>query len=366
MLSAATVWADEIYYEAYEEYTPLYQAASVLVMCANTGTVIYETEGLTRRYPASITKIMTALLVLEHVENLGEYITFSYHAIDIPEYASRMEMEVGERITVMDALYGIMLRSGNEVTRALAEHTHGSVPAFVERMNERAYELGAHNTNFINTCGLPGYGQYVTAFDISIIMREALKHPIFIEIISSAEYVLRATNLHDSSRLLRNTNRLIHRQDYEFNPYVVGGKTGFTRAAGHTLVTYVRRGGHEWIVTVLYAAERGATFTDTTAIIDYVYENIDYLMPEPEPEPEPLKDEPVALVPPSPPAPLQNPSPAPAQQIQIYEPAPDEQNYTVQMIMTMAILMIFVLTATTALGLVFMLVYRLVTKKIQR
>jgi len=355
MLSVSAL-ADETY---YEEYTPLYQAASVLVMCANTGVVIYETEGFTRRYPASITKVMTALLVLEYVEDLGEYINFSYHAIDIPEYASRMDMAVGESITVLDALYGIMLRSGNEVTRALAEHVLGSVPAFVERMNERALELGAYDTNFINTCGLPGYGQYVTAYDIALIMQAALQHPIFVEIISTAEHMLRPTNLHNYSRLLRNTNRMIHLFDDEFNPYVVGGKTGFTRAAGHTLVTYVRRDGHEWIITVLYAIERGETFTDTTAIIDYVYENIDRLMPEPEPEPEPepVEDEPTPGPPPSPALP-QNPSTVSVQEVQISETVPYERNYAILTGILVAVLLIFMLFATAILSLIFILVYR--------
>jgi len=179
----------------------LYQSASVLVMCAETSEVFYETEGFTLRYPASITKVMTALLVLEYVENLDERIVFSYHALDIPDYASRMWMHEGESISVLEALYGIMLPSGNEVARALAEHVSGSVPAFVERMNERAAELGAVNTHFVNACGLPGDGQHVTAYDVALIMQAAIQHPIFLEIIATPYFELPPTSHYSNARL---------------------------------------------------------------------------------------------------------------------------------------------------------------------
>lgn len=264
----------------YLEETRFYQAASVLVMDANTGVVLYEKEGYTRRYPASITKVMTALLVLENVTNLEEHIVFSEHAIDIPVYASRMNMEVGESITVLEALYGIMLPSGNEVARALAEHVSGSVAAFVDLMNARAWQLGAYQTNFVNPCGLPGDGQFVTAYDVALIMKEAIKHPVFIDLLVAPYFELAPTAFYDYPRQIVNTNRMVRPTAPEFNPYVIGGKTGFTNAAGHTLVTYAKKDEHELIITVLYAP-RGATFTDTAALMDYVFE---MLQQEDEPE----------------------------------------------------------------------------------
>jgi len=265
-LSASEPYDTEEYYD-----TGLYQSASVLVMCAETGEIVYETEGFALRYPASITKVMTALLVMEHVENLEEQVVLSAHAIDIPYCASRLWMHEGEAITVLEALYGIMLPSGNEVARALAEHVSESVPAFVERMNQRARELGANNTNFVNPCGLPGDGQYVTAYDVALIMRAATQHPIFIEIISTEYFELPPTNRYGNPRLLRNTNRLIRPDESVYNPYVIGGKTGFTNAAQHTLVSYVRKGSQGLIISVLYAP-RGATFIDTTTLMDYAFE----------------------------------------------------------------------------------------------
>ena len=272
--------------EYLEEYDDrLYQAASVLVMCVETGDILYETEGFALRYPASITKIMTALLALEYVENLDERIIFSYHAINIPEYASRIWMHEGESMSVLEALYGIMLSSGNEVARALAEYVSGSVPEFVLHMNQRALELGAENTHFVNPCGLPGEGQFTTAYDVALIMQAAIQHPIFLEIIATPYFELPPTEYYGNSRLLRNTNRMIRPSEPEYNPYVVGGKTGFTNAAQHTLVSYVRQDRQGLIISVLYAP-RGATFTDTAALMDYVFAMLGEAEIKKEPEPE--------------------------------------------------------------------------------
>lgn len=245
-----------------------YQAASVLIMDADTGRILYETEGFTFRYPASITKVMTALLVLENVENLNEVMTISATAIDLPYYAASMRMQAGEQITVMQALYGNLLPSGNDVARALAEHVSGSVPAFVELMNNRAWELGATNTRFVNPCGLPGHGQFVTAYCVAIIMQEAIRHPVFLQIINTPYFRLPPTNMYEEARFWNNTNRMVRPAEPEFSPYIIGGKTGFTNAAQHTLVSYARRGRHGIIITVLYAQPRGVTFTDTAYLME--------------------------------------------------------------------------------------------------
>jgi len=259
---------------AQEAEEPMYQSASVLVMCADTGEILYENEGYTRRYPASITKIMTALLVLEYVEDLNESITFSRRAVSIPYYASRVGMLEGESITVMQALYGLLLSSGNEIAWALAEHISDSIPEFVNLMNMRAWELGAFSTRFVNPCGLPGDGQFVTAYDMALIMQAAIQHPVYLDIISTVFYAIPPTQLYDKPRGLVNTNRMIRRGRTEFNPFAVGGKTGFTNAAQHTLVSYARNDSHGLIISVLYAP-LGVTFTDTTALISHVFEMLD-------------------------------------------------------------------------------------------
>ncbi|MCL1998494.1 MAG: D-alanyl-D-alanine carboxypeptidase [Turicibacter sp.] len=255
----------------FVESTILHQAASVTVMDVNTGFVIYEYAQHELRYPASITKIMTALIVIEEVEDLEEQMIFSEESIlMLPYYASRLWALPGDELTVYEALYALMLPSGNDAANALAEHIAGSVDDFVVMMNQRANEIGALNTQFINPSGLPGEPQNTTSYDMALIMREALTHPVFTRIISTAEYALPPMQNFSEGRNIWNTNQLI-RQGQHFNPLVVGGKTGFTNAAQHTLVSYAVYGEHEVIISVLFAPQH-ATFSDTTAILDYILE----------------------------------------------------------------------------------------------
>ena len=250
----------------------LHQSAAVTVMDARTGFVIYENAQHDLMYPASITKIMTALLVIEEVENLQEEMIFSEHAVlSLPEYASRMNAYPGDVITIYEALYGLMLPSGNDVANALAEHVSGNIPTFVTRMNQRAAELGAHNTRFVNPCGLPGDGQHTTAYDMALIMQEAISHPVFIDLIAAPAFNIRPMENFPEGLPIFNTNRLIRRDGDFFDARIVGGKTGFTNAAQHTLVSYANHNGQELIISTLYAP-RLATFTDTTALLDYVFE----------------------------------------------------------------------------------------------
>jgi len=251
--------------------SPMYMAGSVTVMDADTGMVLYDAEQHTLRYPASVTKIMTALLVLEHVEDLSAQITFSEGAVDIPWYASRLGMQAGDTMTIYDALYALMLVSANEVAWALAEHVSGSIDDFVYQMNLRAASLGAMNTRFINPCGLPGADQYTTSYDMALIMREAIQSPVFARIIATPYTYIQLAESDDSPRPMRNTNRLIQYDNSEFNEWVIGGKTGFTNAAQHTLITYAEWDGRAVIVSVLYVPYRGAIFSDTTSLLEYVF-----------------------------------------------------------------------------------------------
>ena len=247
------------------------ESGSVLVMETNTGRVIFEADGFSRRYPASVTKVMTAIIVLENVHDLDELVHFSRNAVNLPWYAARLWMVYGETLTVRDALYGIMLSSGNDVARALAEHVSGSIDAFVDKMNRRAVEMGAYNTRFVNPCGLPGYNQHITAYDIALIMREAVQIPTFVEIISTAYYPFPPTYEHPEGRVIHNTHRMIRRVfEYEFDPRIVGGKTGFTNAAQHTLVSYARQDDYSLIVSALFSPNR-TTFTDTRILMNHAF-----------------------------------------------------------------------------------------------
>jgi len=253
---------------AQEVESPMYSAEAVVLMDATTGLVLYGHEGNTPMYPASITEIMTALIVLEQNSDLDERIEFSHHAIwSIPRNSSHIAMDEGETLTIYEALHGLMLESANEVSIALAEHTAGSVEAFVDLMNRRAVSLGAVDTHFTNPSGLPGAGHVTTAYDMSLIMREAVRNPVFVNIISTNRFDIPPTERQPEVRQLLNDNRMI-RPGTHFNEYVVGGKTGWTQAAGNTLVTYATDGNRRLIATVL-RGDGAAAFTDTTALFNY-------------------------------------------------------------------------------------------------
>ena len=283
-----TARAYEYENEYEEEYIrPLYYAGAVTILCAQTGELLYAYRPHQRFYAASLVKVMTALLVLEHVDNLNEVITLGETAAYLPWYAAHMGLVAGDQFTVLDGLYGNMLPSANEVANALAEHVAGSIPAFVQMMNTRAAELGAYNTRFVNACGLPGYGQFTTAYDMSLIMREAIQHDIFVRLISAPHYNFPPMYNHPEGRLIRNTNHLIRPESEFFHPHVVGGKTGWIIAAQNTLTTYSRRQNQGLIITLLYTERRDDTFIDTVALMDLGFYLRTYGAPETLPPPVP-------------------------------------------------------------------------------
>jgi D-alanyl-D-alanine carboxypeptidase (penicillin-binding protein 5/6) len=247
---------------------PVYTSGAVVLMDAATGLVLYESEANTQMYPASITKIMTALLVLEHELNLTERIVFCDDSVwGIPRNSSHIYMDVGETLSVYEALYALMLESANEVSIALAIHVAGSVEEFVDLMNRRAISLGAVNTHFVNPSGLPARGHVTTAYDMALIMREAVNNPIFTNIISTRRFDIPPTERQTETRHLLNSHQQIRNGTF-YNERVIGGKTGWTTAAGHTLVTYANHDGRRLIVSVLQG-EGASAYADTTALLDY-------------------------------------------------------------------------------------------------
>jgi len=247
---------------------PEYTSAAVVLMDAATGLVLYESEANTQMYPASVTKIMTALIVLEHATDLTERIEFCDYAVwSIPRNSSHIYMDVGETLSIYEALYALMLESANEVSVALAIHIAGSVEEFADLMNRRAASLGANNTHFVNPSGLPARGHVTTAYDMALIMREAVNNPIFTNIISARRFDIPPTERQTEIRHLLNSNRQIHPGTF-YNESVVGGKTGWTTAAGNTLVTYANHEGRRLIVSILKGEGTGA-FTDTSSLLEY-------------------------------------------------------------------------------------------------
>lgn len=255
-------------YEPENLPPPEYSAEAVVLMDAATGLVLYETQGHERMYPASVTKIMTALVVLEHTADLTERIEFCDYAVwGIPRNSSHIYMDVGETLSIYESLYALMLESANEVSVALALHIAGSVEDFADLMNLRAVQIGATGTNFTNPSGLPGRDHFTTAHDMALIMREAVRNPIFVNIISSARFDIPPTERQSETRHLLNFNQMIRAGAF-YNENVRGGKTGWTTAAGNTLVTYAYQDGRRLITSVL-RGEGPATFTDTSELLRY-------------------------------------------------------------------------------------------------
>jgi D-alanyl-D-alanine carboxypeptidase len=241
-------------------------------MEASTGLILYEKNMDQTYYPASITKIMTALLTIENA-NLGDIVTFSKDAIyDVDLDSSRIGIDVGEQLTVQQCLYAILLESANEVTYAVAEHVAGSMPAFVDMMNERAKSLGCKNTHFVNPHGLPDDDHYTTPYDMALITREAMKNETFRKIFASRTYQIPPTNIQSETRYLRNHHKFVLDQDYTYDG-CIGGKTGYTTVAKFTLVTVAKRGDLELICVIMHDDSNEHQYTDTQKLLDFAYDN---------------------------------------------------------------------------------------------
>lgn len=249
-------------------------AGSAIVMEASTGLILYEKNMDTSRYPASITKIMTALLAIEN-SSLSDVVTFSKDAIfKVDLDSSRIGIDVGEKLTMQQCLYGMLLESANEVTYAVAEHVAGTIPKFAEMMNARAKKIGCTNTHFVNPHGLFNEDHYTTAHDMALITREAMKNATFRKIFASRLYQIPPTNIQEETRYLRNHHKFVLRQDNRFRyDDCIGGKTGYTNKARYTLVSVAKRGDLELICVVMKDDSGDHQYTDTSKLFDFAFQN---------------------------------------------------------------------------------------------
>jgi D-alanyl-D-alanine carboxypeptidase len=249
-------------------------AESAIVMEQETGTILYEKNMDAVHFPASITKIMTALIVLENCE-LDETVKFSAEAVYGTELgSSSIARDVNEQMTVEQTLYGMMLESANECAYALGEHVAGDIPSFVNMMNDKAKELGCTNTHFNNTNGLPDDEHYTSAHDMALIARAAFAIPKFAEIVGTKNYTIPPTNKHADPTPLNNHHQMLHY--YKSNKYIyeycLGGKTGYTAVAGATLVTYAKKDGMTLICVVMKDTTTDQ-YLDTTNLFEYCFDN---------------------------------------------------------------------------------------------
>lgn len=253
-----------------EAQLPELASQAAILMDAETGQILYEKNAYQQMYPASITKVLTGLLALEHGSETQE-ITVSAQAIaQVPRTSSHIGLQAGEVITMEDALYAIAISSANDAAVAIAEAVSGSVEAFAEEMNREAAELGALDTHFVNPNGLPSSQHYTTAYDMALITAAALKQPDFLRYFGSGAYVLPATNL-SGARSLSSKNQFIDGE--QSCPGLLFSKTGWTTAAQGTLVTAAKRDGTTLIAVVLKSPMLEDKYTDTQKLFDYGFEN---------------------------------------------------------------------------------------------
>ena len=246
------------------------EAKAALLIDPDTEEILYARNIHERLYPASLTKIMTCLLVLEAIDSkvidMDTVLTASEPAVtSIPPDGSTAGIQVGEELTVEELLYCIMLSSANEGCNILAEAVSGSIEAFVEKMNDKAAALKCEDTRFANTNGLPDPNHYTTAWDLYVITKEARTHPEFMPLVGTIYHEVPATNLSEA-RKLYTTNYLIssYRTSYYLYQGADGIKTGSTSAAGHCLVASASRSGRS-LLSVVLGTER-VTLEDGTIL----------------------------------------------------------------------------------------------------
>ena len=261
--------------------TPDVTGTSAILIDAGTGKILYEKNSREKRDPASITKILNCLVVLENMD-LDSDVKVPYK---IEQVGNNIDLKKGEILTVEQLLYAMMVCSANDAAEILAVATGGSVEIFCSMMNERAAECGAEDTNFTNPNGLNGWGQEnhrTTAYDLAMISREAMKNQMFRKLVSTVSYTIPATNK-SKERTLESTDPCIYPEgktvevdgkEVSFSyEGMTGIKTGSTGTAGECFCGSAKRGGTELIGVSLNAADEFIRFTDVTNMLDYGFDN---------------------------------------------------------------------------------------------
>ncbi len=244
---------------------------NAIVMELNSGTVLYEKNSHEHQYPASTTKILTALLAIEN-SRLEEQVTFSYNSVHQTE-GSGIWRDVDEVMTMEQCLYALMLNSANECAYAIAEHVGGTYQDFVDKMNERAADLGCVDTHFNNPHGLTDEQHYTSCYDMALIAREAMKNDLFRQITATKRYNIPPTNKHpDEITYLTNHHKMLWQGEKYYYEYCIGGKTGYTEAAGNTLVTFAQKDGMT-LVCVVMKEKPTEQYEDSIKLLNYGFDN---------------------------------------------------------------------------------------------
>ena len=248
------------------------QSEAGIVMDMDSGAILYGQNIHLTYPPASITKILTALIVLENC-SLDDTVTFSTTAVNQVEADSGNKISVvaGDQLSVEDCLYSLLLVSCNQAANALAEHTAGSISAFVDMMNEKLVELGCQESHFENPSGLNGDNQYVSAYDMALIAQAAYDNETMVEISSATTHKIAPTTQNPDGFTIRGEHRLCVTEDQSspyYYPEAVAGKTGYLIKAGNTLVTYAVKDNRR-LVSVILKGQPRQYFVDGKALLEF-------------------------------------------------------------------------------------------------
>lgn len=251
---------------AEDETSLAENAKSAIIMEASTGDILFGKNSYEKLPPASMTKIMTMLLIMENIENgnlsWDDEVTASENASSMG--GSQIFLEAGEVMSVKDMVKGIAIASGNDAAVAMAEKIAGTEEEFVKLMNNRAKELGLENTNFKNVTGLEAENHYSSAHDMAVMARELIKHEKILEFTGTYEDYLRENT--DKKFWLVNTNKLVR-----FYQGVDGLKTGYTGEAGYCLTSTMKRGNMRIITVVMNEPDSATRNSETVKMLDYAF-----------------------------------------------------------------------------------------------
>lgn len=274
---------EQISEEEQEEGMKIYSESAILIE-AKTGKILYEKNIHDRKYPASTTKILTAILALEKCD-LDEKATVSKNAINsLEDGYAKADIQIGETFTIAELLDVMMVQSANEAAVVIAEHISGSVSEFAKLMNQKAKEIGCTDSNFVNPNGMHNENHYSSAYDLALIAKYCMKNETFRKLANKMECSLPRTEYWQDEQIeehgernFKNTNKLLIEGNRYYYPYAIGIKTGFTTPAKNCLISASNKDGFETIAVVLHAetTEDGlsARYLDTINLFEYGYSN---------------------------------------------------------------------------------------------
>jgi D-alanyl-D-alanine carboxypeptidase (penicillin-binding protein 5/6) len=251
---------------------PEIKSETAVVMDADSGQFLYQKKKDEQKAPASITKLMTALLVFQKGANLDDEITVNASALEGTSGTTTCNLVEDEKVTVKDMLYAMLLSSANDAANVLAEYVSGTQDQFVKKMNTTAKALGCVNTNFVNPNGLDDDEQLTTAADMARIARALFDYDDFLTIIGTQSYTMNGTNKHEEDRTFDSKISFLFETSQYYDKDVIGAKTGWTSTANHTLVTFAQRDDRKLVVVNLDCPSKYQKFQDVIDVLDYSFD----------------------------------------------------------------------------------------------